>query len=54
MIAVLKHNLHKAQNRMKQMADQRRSERSFDVGDWVYLKLQPYRQSTGLEDPSLS
>jgi len=29
---------------MKQQADQHRSERSFDVGDWVFLQLQPYKQ----------
>ena len=29
---------------MKQQADQHRSERSFDVGDWVFLRLQPYKQ----------
>ena len=33
-----------AQNRMKQQADQHRSERNFDVGDWVFLRLQPYKQ----------
>jgi hypothetical protein len=27
-------------------ADLKRSERHFKVGDWVYLKLQPYRQVT--------
>ena len=32
------------QNRMKQQADQHRSERSFDVGDWVFRQLQPYKQ----------
>ena len=32
------------QNGMKQQADQHRSERSFDVGDWVFLWLQPYKQ----------
>lgn len=31
---------------MKQQADKNRSERNFSVGDWVYLKVQPYRQST--------
>ena len=40
----LKDNLNLAQNRMKQQADQHRSERSFDVGDWVLLRLQPYKQ----------
>jgi hypothetical protein len=33
-----------AHNRMKQEADQHRSERSFEVGDWVFLRLQPYKQ----------
>ncbi|KAK9677038.1 hypothetical protein RND81_11G117900 [Saponaria officinalis] len=28
------------------MADRRRTERVFYVGDWVWLKLQPYRQET--------
>ncbi|KAL8121346.1 hypothetical protein AgCh_018182 [Apium graveolens] len=31
---------------MKSYADSNRSERVFAVGDWVYLKLQPYRQVT--------
>ena len=29
---------------MKQQADQHRSERSFDVGDWVFLRLQTYKK----------
>ena len=29
---------------MKQQENQHRSERSFDVGDWVFLQLQPYKQ----------
>ncbi|CAD6246089.1 unnamed protein product [Miscanthus lutarioriparius] len=32
--------------RMKCQADKHRSERQFNVGDWVYLKLQPYIQSS--------
>lgn len=31
---------------MKSQADKRRSERTFEVGDFVYLKLQPYVQSS--------
>ena len=31
---------------MKYYADKKRSEREFQVGDEVYLKLQPYRQSS--------
>ena len=43
-LQLLKDNLNLAQNRMKQQAYQHRSERSFDVGDWVFLQLQPYKQ----------
>ena len=28
---------------MKQQADQHRCKQSFNVGDWVFLKLQPYK-----------
>ena len=31
---------------MKFDSDRKRSEREFVVGDWVYLRLQPYRQAT--------
>ncbi|KAD7479936.1 hypothetical protein E3N88_03072 [Mikania micrantha] len=46
MIQVLKENLMMAQNRMKQYADTNRSERSFEPGNWVYLKLRPFVQTT--------
>ncbi|KAK6124204.1 hypothetical protein DH2020_042040 [Rehmannia glutinosa] len=40
----LKHLLTQAQDRMKKLADKHRVERVFNIGDWVYLKLKPYRQ----------
>ena len=40
----LKGNLQRANNRIKQYTDAKRREEQFLVGDWVYLKLQPYRQ----------
>ena len=42
----LQHNLNLARNRMKTQADQHRREVHFQVGGFVYLKLQPYRQSS--------
>jgi len=38
-LRLLKTELTKAQNKMKQMADRRRSEREFSEGQEVYLKL---------------
>jgi hypothetical protein len=43
---LLQQHQHRAKHRMKKQADQHRSERSFLVGDMVYLKLQPYVQSS--------
>ena len=43
LIVVLKHNLVQAQNAMKLQVDQHRLDRVFEVGDWVYLRLQPYK-----------
>ncbi|XP_019197193.1 PREDICTED: uncharacterized protein LOC109191075 [Ipomoea nil] len=54
MISVLKDNLRRAQDRMKQQADKRRSERSLQVGDWVYLMVQPYRQISVAEGEMLA
>ncbi|WVZ11913.1 hypothetical protein V8G54_016443 [Vigna mungo] len=42
--ALLKANLLKAQIRMKKLADSKRRDLKFEVGSWVYLKLQSYRQ----------
>lgn len=44
MIVLLKFHLLRAQTMMKQQADKVRSNRVFQVGDWVWLKLQPYMQ----------
>ena len=43
-LALLRHNLQHAQQRMKKYADLRRSERTLAIGQQVYLRLQPYRQ----------
>lgn len=45
-LSLLKHNLFTAQSRMKLQANQHRIDRSFKVGEWVYLRLQPYRHLT--------
>ncbi|GJS19026.1 retrotransposon-related protein [Tanacetum coccineum] len=45
-IEVCKFHLKRAQDRMKSQADKKRTDREFQVGDWVYLKLQPDRQVT--------
>uniref|UniRef100_A0A2N9H2J1 Chromo domain-containing protein n=1 Tax=Fagus sylvatica TaxID=28930 RepID=A0A2N9H2J1_FAGSY len=42
----LRQNIQQAQVRMKQNADKHRRDVEFAVGDWVYLRLQPYRQSS--------
>ena len=43
-MSLLKQNLLLAQERMKVQVDRHRVERSFVDGEWVYVKLQPYRQ----------
>ena len=48
-LATLKDNLAMAQNRMKQQANHHHSEHSFEVGDHVFLHLQPYKH-TSLKD----
>lgn len=46
MVQPLQQQLLRAQQRQKHQADRHRTEHSFDVGDPVYLKLQPYIQSS--------
>jgi len=43
---LIKDNLLKAQARIKHQADKNRSERILQVGDMVYLKIQPYRHTS--------
>lgn len=45
-VKLLKFHFKRTQERMKEIADKHITEREFEVNDWVYLKLQPYRQST--------
>lgn len=45
-LRILKEHLTQAQNHMKQQADKHRTERVCEVGDWVYLRLQPYKQTS--------
>ena len=44
MLKILKDNLLRAQSRMKAQADSKRRELQFNVGDLVFLRIQPYRQ----------
>ena len=40
----IKQQLTKAQERQKKQADKGRTDREYKEGEWVYLKLQPFRQ----------
>jgi hypothetical protein len=42
----LKHHLQRAQNQQKVQAYKHKVDRNFEVGDLVYLRLQPYRQAS--------
>lgn len=49
---ILQPNLTMAQARMKTQADEKRSDISFYIGDWVDLKQQPYRQLSAKNIPT--
>lgn len=44
-LSLLKCKLRKAQQLMKQSIDKHRRDLSYAIGDWVYVKLRPYRQT---------
>ncbi|GKD31487.1 retrotransposable element Tf2 [Tanacetum coccineum] len=43
-VEALKFHVSRAQSKMKSHADKGRTDKKFDCGDWVFLKLQPHRQ----------
>ena len=46
MTALIREHLLRAQSRMKMQEDKHRSDRVFQQGNWVFLKLQPYMQQS--------
>lgn len=46
MLLILKFHLLRAQHRMQQVANEHRTDRLFNIGDYVFVKLQPYRQNS--------
>jgi hypothetical protein len=43
---LLRQNIKQAQQRMKKYADLKHTERELEIGQQVYLRLQPYRQTS--------
>lgn len=48
-LSQLKHNLVTAANRMKQAADKKQRDVSFQEEEMVFVRLQPYRQSSAFK-----
>ena len=46
-------HLQEAQTIIKLYENKKRIEREYNVGDWVYLRLRPYRQMTVAKRKSL-
>ncbi|KAM1280645.1 hypothetical protein TB1_020810 [Malus domestica] len=42
-VQVIKSNMKAAQDRQKSLADKHATDRKYDVGDWVFLKLSPWK-----------
>ncbi|XP_070672563.1 uncharacterized protein [Malus domestica] len=42
-VQVIKSNLKAAQDRQKSLEDKHATDRKYDVGDWVFLKLSPWK-----------
>ncbi|KAB2597279.1 S ribonuclease [Pyrus ussuriensis x Pyrus communis] len=42
-VQVIKSNLKAAQDRQKSLADRHATDRAYEIGDWVFLKLSPWR-----------
>lgn len=43
LVAIAQNSMYAANNRMKQLADAKWRDMEFSMGDWVFLKLLPYR-----------
>ena len=52
MLLLLKFHLMRAQHRMKLFVDQHHTEKELAIGDYVYVKLQPYRQQSVVLRPN--
>lgn len=46
MLRAIKDKLYMTQNKMSQLANKKFSDREFKVDDYVYTKLQPYKQKS--------
>jgi hypothetical protein len=49
--AIIRQHLQTTQNQIKVQADKNRTDKEFQVGDKVFLKLQPYAQSSLVNQP---
>ena len=51
LLQFLKFHMSQAQQHMKAQADKHRTHSQFQVGDFVFLRLHPYRQSSVMKRP---